>query len=88
MSNLRDALVRTREFLSRSEDSYHAHISATLLVGELDDFISRLDRGSFVDRQRLRYLFAPTAAIQETSIDNGWGEEFTKLAKVVDKYCD
>ena len=31
-------------------------------------------------RDRLQLLFAPTGALQETSLSSGWGEEFVALA--------
>ena len=87
MQTLHNALVRTRELLSESEVSAFSSTSVSTLVREFDDLIARLDRGASVDRKRLQYLFAPTAAIQEMSIDNDWGDEFIKLSNVVDEYC-
>ena len=37
-----------------------------------------------VDMAKLRLLFAPTGASQETSVSSGWGEEFVDLANRFD----
>lgn len=41
-----------------------------------------------VDERNLNYLFAPTGPIQETSIDNGWGDDFLKISDIVDQFTD
>ena len=39
-----------------------------------------------MDVNLLDRLFAPTGAIQEISIENGWGTEFLRISEVVDQF--
>ena len=53
------------------------------LRSEIYSFLERAGAGQSLDeagRGRLRLLFAPTGALQETFISSGWGREFVELA--------
>ena len=39
-----------------------------------------------MDVNLLDRLFAPTGAIQEISIENGWGTEFLRISEVIDRF--
>jgi hypothetical protein len=82
------ALRRTRELVSSSRSSAWAQEDLESIVRSLDSVIVALDSGAPVDRRSLRRLFAPTGAIQETSVDSGWGEEFLALSLSVDAFLE
>lgn len=63
-------------------------MSVEEMIHELESIVSSLKTLQLVDVQQLGFLFAPTGAIQETAIDNGWGDDFLRLAALVDQYTD
>jgi hypothetical protein len=83
-----EALRRTLELVLSSQTSAWAGEEAAQIAHQLRDAIAALESGRSVDRTRLEVMFAPTGAIQETSIDNGWGDEFLSLSQVVDRFLD
>jgi hypothetical protein len=85
---LSGALQETILFLRNSQSSDWASMSAEELVYELESILASLKHSHFVDVQHLGFLFAPTGAIQETAIDNGWGDDFLRLAAIVAQYSD
>jgi hypothetical protein len=80
---LRQALLETIEWLRRSDDSAYAD-PVSNLIECLAGHLRRIEADEAVDRQHLSLLFAPTGQLQETSIDNGWGAVFLRLAEAVD----
>lgn len=80
------ALRRTLELVLSSRTSGWASESVEEIAEQLRIVISALEAGTPMDRRGLGFLFAPTGAIQETSIDNGWGNEFLSLSQVVDAF--
>ena len=70
------------ELLRRSDESVYSAmtvselVEATLQMREVIEDGPRREIG-----QKVSILIAPTGALQETAIDNGWGDEFLKLAK-------
>jgi hypothetical protein len=80
------ALTRTLELVESSRPSAWAGGRLEQLAGELRAIIAALESGTFVERDGLRVLFAPTGPLQETSIDNGWSDEFLSLAQRVDAF--
>ena len=45
------------------------------------------DRQS-IDTERLKMLFAPTGAIQEIARENGWGDDFLRISRIIDQSID
>ena len=82
-----EALRRTGDLVSRSDDSAWSTYSAQKIEAKLAAVIRSVEAGH-KPRIRLRLLFFPTADLQEISIANGWGEEFLALAGVVDDYLE
>ena len=68
------------DLLEKSDDSGFA----VGTVGDITDRVTaarlKLEFGDYSGQQELSGLFAPTGALQETAIDNGWGREFIELA--------
>ena len=61
-------------------------MSVEEMIQELESEIDRIKNSQPQDAKRIGFLFAPTGPIQETSIDNGWGDEFLRIAEVVDQF--
>lgn len=52
-------------------------------VSEINDIITKLQKGDIPERVKTGVLFAVTGPMQEVSLSSGWGDTFIKLA---DKY--
>ena len=85
---LSTTLQETILFLQNSQSSDWASMSVEEIIQELESMLASLKNAQFVDIQHLGFLFAPTGAIQETAIDNGWGDDFLRIASIVDQYTD
>lgn len=79
------ALRRTLELIASSQSSSWSPDDVKEIIQQLEAAIAALRSGVPVDRARLGFLFAPTGPIQETSIDNGWADEFLTLSQAVDE---
>lgn len=60
-------------------------MSVEELITRLETEISKAKNLQPIDAKFLSLLFAPTGAIQETSIDNGWGNDFLRISEVIDE---
>ena len=86
IEKLISALDETISFLRNSRSSAWAATSLEALIDELASETNRIKNSEPPDTKRIRMLFAPTGSIQETSIDNGWGDEFLRISKIVDQF--
>lgn len=69
--------------LRRSEESLYAQQTPVQAASAITREIDSLTRANtFADPDELRLLFAPTGALQEIAIDNGWGEAFLRIAAI------
>jgi hypothetical protein len=82
------ALQRTLDLVQESRSSLWAQYETEEIARHLQSALDALAAGTEVDVSLLRQLFAPTGAIQDTSVDNGWGDEFLVLGGVVDAFLD
>jgi hypothetical protein len=80
------ALEETIVFLRRSQSSVWANLSTDEIIQELKSEITKAKNSQPNDVQLLASLFAPTGAIQETSIDNSWGDDFLRISGIVDHF--
>jgi|SRR5215211_4462235 len=80
------ALLETISYLHKSKSSVWAGISVDEIVQGLESEIAKAQNSRSMDTNLLRVLFAPTGAIQETYIDNGWGDEFLRISQIVDQF--
>lgn len=78
---LSECLAHTR----RSTDGLDAGLGTTEIAKSLQRAVVRLEKGKRIDRLQLELLFAPTGDLQETSIDNGWDDEFLELSARFDR---
>jgi len=81
-----EALRRIRELVASSRSSSWANEDVEVISRHLDAAIVALESGAPVDRANLRLLVAPTGALQETSLENGWGDEFLSLSRAVEAF--
>jgi len=86
MDNLINALQETIQFLQDSQDPIYSHLTVAEIIQQLEEEVAKIKDSQSFDKNRLSLLFAPTGSIQETSIDNGWRQEFLDLASAVDNY--
>ncbi|MFT3896025.1 MAG: hypothetical protein QM730_30790 [Anaerolineales bacterium] len=84
ISALQELIALLRE--SRSSD--WASKSVQEIMRDLESEIDKAVNLQPISKGHLGFLFAPTGAIQETAIDNGWGEEFLRIAEIVDQFTD
>jgi hypothetical protein len=81
-------LRRIAELLSRPDvDTDWSGYEPDELRSEIYSLLERAGTGLPLDQEgrgRLRLLFAPAGALQETSLSSGWGEEFVELATRLD----
>jgi hypothetical protein len=80
------ALEETITYLRKSETSGWSNMSVEEIIRKLEAEVSRAQSAKLVDVHTLEILFAPTGVIQETSVDNGWGTRFLRLAEIVDEF--
>ena len=80
------ALEETVAYLRHSQTSSSSSMSVEEIIRKLEAEIVKAKNAKLLDVVNLELLFAPTGAIQETSIDNGWGTKFLRLAEIVDDF--
>lgn len=78
-------LARCRALVSRSEDSVWSCLEVIFILEKLNRSIRAIESSSPVEIDELRFLFAPTGPLQETSLSNGWDGEFLGLAARLDE---
>ncbi len=88
IDNLIVALEKTLSFLRQSESSNWAGLSCEEVIKQLEVEMNKAKNSQIVDLHKLGYLYAPTSSIQEISIDNGWGNEFLEMSKIIDSYTN
>ena len=72
------------ELLSKSEDSGFAVATIKEITTEVISAKKSIEVGGKKSAEKIQILFAPTGALQDTSIDNGWGDKYLELA---DRLC-
>ena len=75
-----DVLKRCLALTEVSQDAAFSPTRTVEIVAILNRGIESLGHDKELDRSELKLLFAPTGALQETSIDNGWADEYLLLA--------
>lgn len=84
MGTLVTCLRRVVALVEASKDSAFAGMDCDEVTRDLNMAIESIKSGEPHDRHHLNMLFGPTGTIQEISIDNGWGDEFLRLAEEFD----
>jgi hypothetical protein len=83
--SLIDLLKRCRELAMASQDAIWSSAGVSEIVAILDRGIEAIQRRTELNRDELKLLFAPTGALQETSMANGWAEEYLSLSAQFDR---
>ena len=83
---LTEALEKTLTHLRTSGSSVYSHLSVEQIVQEIETQLAKIQNSQAPDLWQLGLLYAPTGALQDTAIDNGWGDEFLVLASIVDTF--
>lgn len=86
VDNLISALEETLNCLRNSVSSDYAHMPVEEIIKKLELELAKVKMSLPLNANLLSFLFAPTGAIQDTAIDNGWGDEFLKLAEVINRF--
>ena len=80
------ALEETISYLKTSQSSDWSNMPLEEIIRRLEAEVAKARILKPMDVNLLDQLFAPTGAIQEISIDNGWGTKFLRLSEVVDEF--
>jgi len=80
------AIKRTTKLLDQSEDSDWSSLSAEEIKQILEQELNNIAQNKGFNKVELAVLYAPTGAIQETAMVNGWDEEYLKIAEIIDKF--
>jgi hypothetical protein len=83
--SLSAVLTRCRELSQTSQDAVWSSTSVAEILAILDRGLEALRSGAVLNRDELKLLFAPTGALQETAMSNGWSDEYLLLAAEFDR---
>ena len=86
VEKLISALEETISFLKNSQSSAWANMSVEEMIQGFESEIVKARNSRLIDAKLLGLLFAPTGAIQDTAIDNGWGDDFLRISDVIDQF--
>ncbi|ARD22980.1 hypothetical protein [Shewanella japonica] len=88
---LTQILEQVLSYLAKSEDSIWSDMEVEETVQLINKQLDLLKCSGKVNVSKLNYLFLPTAPLQEIAMENGWVDEYLKLAEQFDshmaKYC-
>ena len=84
-ATLLKVIQRCRELVAQSDDSDWSCMDAKNILERLDHTIQLLEQSCYADIDELRFLFVAIGPLQETSMSNGWADEFLVLANRFDK---
>lgn len=81
-----DILLKIRQKITDDSDLvWTSFETADELRKEIDGFISRLEQGDKKVIKDIYIHFLPTSTFQEHSMQNGWTDDYLKLAEQFDK---
>jgi hypothetical protein len=80
------ALEKTLAYLRNSQSSLYTHTSVEEIIEQLESELAKAKNSQAIDAKLIKLLFAPTGAIQDTAMDNGWGAEYIEIADTIDLY--
>ncbi len=73
-------------YLAKSEDSIWSDMEVEDTVKLIKKQLHLLKSSGKVNVSKLNYLFLPTAPLQEIAMENGWVNEYSRLAAKFDCY--
>ncbi len=77
-------LIRCRELSEASQDAIYSYMTCDEIVTVLNRGIDSLGNGTELNHEELKLLFAPTGALQDTAMENGWSGEYLRLSSQFD----
>lgn len=86
IEKLISALDETISLLRKSQPSDWANMPVEEIIAKVEAEITWARNSQTFDSNLLGFLFAPTGAIQEMAIDNGWTEEYLRISEIVDQF--
>jgi hypothetical protein len=86
VQKLISALEETLLLLRNSHSSDWAPMPLEELIEKIEVEIIKAKNSQPMNSEILRLLFAPTGAIQEAAIDNGWTEQYLKISEIVGQF--
>lgn len=73
-----------KKITDHSDMVWTRYVNAKQLRDELELYTRQLQNGDTSSVEKIKFLFLPTATLQEHSIFNGWADEYLKLAEKFD----
>jgi hypothetical protein len=86
IEKLISALEETISYLRKSRSSDWSPMPVEEIITKLEGQVRKAKNAKLIDVILLERLFAPTGAIQEISINNGWGTRFLRISEIVDEF--
>jgi hypothetical protein len=84
-NELRAPLERLCSLIRASEDSLFAIDDTSQLLKQLEKEVKFLKtHGRIKNPSAIKFMLLPTNSLQDIAIDNGWGEEYIKLADQIE----
>lgn len=80
------ALQEAISYLRSSRPTEPPAMSIDEIIRRLETELSKARNAKPMDVIVLDRLFAPTGAIQQISIANGWGTKFLRISEVIDQF--
>jgi len=81
MNKIQLLVTQFISFLEKSEESIYSESSPSEIIKDLKFCIE----GNKIDKKKLSFIILPTNALQDISIDNGWGDKFCELSSELGK---
>ncbi|MDR3197475.1 MAG: hypothetical protein LBU34_06345 [Planctomycetaceae bacterium] len=84
-SKVKTELEILLKYLNQSRDSAYAYDTVEDIKNIVNDIINEINDNKTINKEKIEFLFVPTGSLQDTSIDNGWGEKFLVIANKIEK---
>ena len=82
---LNEILEQVKKKIANDSDMvWTRYANSKQLRDELELYIRQLQNGDTGSLEKIKFMFLPTATLQEHSISNGWVDEYLKLAEKFD----
>jgi hypothetical protein len=84
-----EILKLANSFIAEGSDmAWTSYDRPSDLRAVLDLYIERLDRSDHTVFDAIKFIFAPTASLQEHSISKGWSDQYLKLSSKFDRLAE
>ena len=87
--SMENSLAKLISLLGQSEESVFSNNSPNELTKLISIELEHIRKtGKLAKPDELLFLLLPTNSLQDISIDNGWGDEFLKIADQIEGVLD